>query len=85
MINYASLKKKKSRIPPSNVLSSDHPWQSESFIDDPLYRIKRLTSTAKQLSAKCELQIEQLREKDVTIQVRLHIPFTLRMDTHSLG
>ncbi|KAI7879026.1 WD40 repeat-like protein [Lichtheimia hyalospora FSU 10163] len=31
--------------------------------------IKRLTSTVKQLSAKCELQIEQLREKDVTIQI----------------
>lgn len=45
-------------------------WALWIITDIGSCRIKRLTSTAKQLSAKCELQIEQLREKDVTIQVR---------------
>lgn len=39
---------------------------------DPLFirnRIKKLSESVRTLSAKCELQVHQLREKDVTIQI----------------
>lgn len=33
------------------------------------FRLKRLSESVNKLSAKCDLQVQQLREKDVTIQV----------------
>lgn len=45
-------------------------------------RIENLSASVKSLSAKCDLQVHQLREKDVTIQVYKKRRMVLTRETY---